>query len=355
MLPRTGMDPAAAASMIGDLADRVLRSEFEPVICLAAPEAVQVPRGLLRADGRSIYQRHGGVRYATRAQLAVEERLVAQAGAGTAPRLTRAGAARALGADLARLEDALAGRGQDIQDHHPERSGLTADQSAAVLSVLTDGKRVSVINAPAGSGKTRVLAEAARVWAAAGRGPVVGITPSQSARNTLAARVAESYNTAQFLGHLPGQRGARGPLGISEGTLLLVDEASMISTPDLSDLVSLAGERGGKVVLAGDTGQLQAVENGGAMSLLADVLGYARLADRSGSVPSGNRRPACGSARVTPRPWPNTTSTAGSAAPGCGTTSRDGGRPPMAPACSDSAPTQLRVVRRGVVRLPWGP
>jgi hypothetical protein len=31
-----------------------------------------------------------------------------------------------------------------------------------VLSVLTDGKRVSVINAPAGSCKKRVMTEAAR-------------------------------------------------------------------------------------------------------------------------------------------------------------------------------------------------
>src|SRR5271166_5000372 len=71
--------------------------------------------------------------------------------------------------DLARLEDTLAGRAQEIQDHHPERTRLTAEQAAAVLSVLTDGKHVSVINAPAGSGKTRVMTEAARVWAAAGR------------------------------------------------------------------------------------------------------------------------------------------------------------------------------------------
>ena len=278
VLPRTGMEPAAAAALLEDLADRALRSEFEPVICLEAPEAVEVPRSLLRADGRSIYQRHGGVRYATRAQLAMEERLVAQASADAAPRLTRADAARALGADLARLEDTLAGRAQEIQDHHPERTRLTADQAAAVLSVLTDGKRVSVINAPAGSGKTRVMTEAARVWAAAGR-PVVGITPSQSARNTLAAGVAESYNTAQFLGHLPGQRGARGPLDINEDTLLLVDESSMIPTPDLADMVSLAEERRAKMVLAGDTGQLQAVENGGAMSLLASKLGYVQLPD----------------------------------------------------------------------------
>ena len=188
VLPRTGMEPAAAAALLEDLADRALRSEFEPVICLEAPEAVEVPRSLLRADGRSVYQRHGGVRYATRAQLAMEERLVAQADADAAPRLTRADAARALGASLARLEDALAGHAQEIQDHHLERTGLTAEQAAAVLSVLTDGKRVSVINAPAGSGKTRVMTEAAWVWAAAGR-PVIGITPSQSARNTLAAGV----------------------------------------------------------------------------------------------------------------------------------------------------------------------
>jgi hypothetical protein len=199
---------AAAASIIEDLADRALRSEFEPVICLEAPEAVQVPRSLLRADGRSIYQRHRGVRYATRAQLAMEERLAAQAGAGTAPRLTRAGAARALGAELARLEDTLAGRAREIQDHHPERTQLTAEQAAAVLSVLTDGKRVSVINAPAGSGKTRMMTEAARVWAAAGR-PVIGITPSQSARNTLAAGGGRALQHRSVPG--PSARSARSP------------------------------------------------------------------------------------------------------------------------------------------------
>jgi ATP-dependent exoDNAse (exonuclease V) alpha subunit len=104
-------------------------------------------------------------------------------------------------------------------------------------------------------------------------------TPSQSARNTLAAGIAESYNTAQFLGHLPGQRGARGPLGLSKGTLLLIGESSMIPTPDLADMVSLAEERSAKMVMAGDTGQLQAVENGGAMSLLAAELGYVQLPD----------------------------------------------------------------------------
>ena len=85
-----------------------------------------------------------------------------------------------------------------------------------------------------------MLAEAGQAWAAAGLGPVIGITPSQSARNTLAAGVPVSYNTAQFLGHLPGRRGARGPVQIGPGTLLLIDEASMCSGPDLADLITYA-------------------------------------------------------------------------------------------------------------------
>ena len=142
VLPRTGRDPAAAAALLEDLADRALASEFEPVTCLEAPEPAEVPASLLRADGRSVYQRHGGTRYATRAQLAMEERMVAQAGADGAPRVTRAQAARALGADPARLEDALTGHAhareaQDARDAQDTRtgSGLREDQAAAALAV----------------------------------------------------------------------------------------------------------------------------------------------------------------------------------------------------------------------------
>jgi hypothetical protein len=85
VLPRTGRDPAEAAALLEELADRALRSEFDPVLCLEAPEVAEVPRGLLRADGRSVYQRHRGIRYATRAQLSMEDRMVARAAAQDAP------------------------------------------------------------------------------------------------------------------------------------------------------------------------------------------------------------------------------------------------------------------------------
>ncbi len=109
VLPRTGRDPEAAARLLEETADRILGSEFGPVLCLEVPDPVDLPGDLVRADGRSVYRRHGGTRYATRAQLSMEERMVAQAQATSAPRMTREAAAAALGADLARLERELAG------------------------------------------------------------------------------------------------------------------------------------------------------------------------------------------------------------------------------------------------------
>jgi conjugative relaxase-like TrwC/TraI family protein len=277
-VPRTGRNPDAAARLLEVTADQILRSQYAPVLCLEAPDPVNLPGDLIRADGRSVYRRHGGTRYATRAQLTMEERMTAQA-QQSAPRMARAAAAAALAADLTRLEHALAGDAQAEALDAGTGSGLLEDQAAAALSVLADGRRVSVINAPAGAGKTRVLAEIGRAWREAGLGPVIGITASQSARNTLATGGIEAYNSAQFLGHLPGRRGALGHLPIAPGTLLAVDEASMMPTPDLADLIDLAEKHGGKVIAAGDTNQLQAVQNGGGLALLADRLGYVRLAE----------------------------------------------------------------------------
>ena len=183
-----------------------------------------------------------------------------------------------------------------------------------MLATLADGRLVSVINAPAGSGKTRVLAEAARIWAEAGLGPVIGITPSQSARNTLAAGVPahttprSSWATCRAVA-APAARSPSAP-----APFWSIDEASMLSGPDLADLIAYARARGAKIILAGDVSQLQAVENGGGMSLLATRLGYARLAEPVRFRAPGNSTPACGSATATPPCWPNTTSTAGSTA-----------------------------------------
>src|SRR5262249_35757157 len=141
--------------------------------------------------------------------------------------------------------------------------------------VLTSDRRVEVVIGPAGSGKTRVLAEIGRAWP---RGRVVGVTPSQSSRDVLAqAGVAESYNFAPFLGHSKDRRGAHGSVPLSRGDLIVIDEASMLSNPDLSDIIDYAARAGAKVAMALDHQQLQAVENGGGASLVTRKQGYVQL------------------------------------------------------------------------------
>jgi len=96
VLPRCPADPDGQAALLEEMADRALAGEFGPVACLEAPEAVPVPASLRRADGRSVYRRHGGVKYATRVQVSREEQLVAQAGARRAPIIRPSNSAQAL-------------------------------------------------------------------------------------------------------------------------------------------------------------------------------------------------------------------------------------------------------------------
>jgi hypothetical protein len=75
------------------------------VVCLEAPEWTPLPGSLRRElDGRSVYTRLGVTRYATAAQLSLEDTLVARARTQGAPRLPGELAARRLGANPALLQ-----------------------------------------------------------------------------------------------------------------------------------------------------------------------------------------------------------------------------------------------------------
>jgi hypothetical protein len=237
------------------------------VVCLEAPQWPPLPASLRRElDGRSVYTRPGVARYATAAQLSMEDKLIAQAQAEAAPRLPRDQAARRLGADLTLLEAQLRECAQDAREY-TTHGGLRLDQAAAIWHVLTSPRTVEVMTGPAGTGKTRALAAAARAWG----GPVTGTATSQNATNELrAAGVAVAANTTQLLANLASVR---------PGSLIVVDEGSMVSITHLSALVDYAARTGCKLVLAGDQEQLAAIEGGGAMMLLAGRLGYVQLAE----------------------------------------------------------------------------
>ena len=277
-LPGGGLDPAAAVELVERLTDRALASEVEPVVPMEAPQWPAVPEYLRHGiDGRSVYTRPGIQRYATQVQLSLEKRLTDAARAEAAPHLTRS---QAMG-ELGMYPDALDGAAQRQNDPTTDTLGrpqLRLDQTAALSYVLTSPRVAEVLTGPAGSGKTRTLAAAAQAWRSATGGDVIGTATSQQARNVLAeAGIDVAENTAALLGHVPGQRGARGMRQLTRGTLVLLDEASMTSVADLADIVIAARRGGAKVIVAGDQAQLPAVEGGGGMSLLAAELGYVQL------------------------------------------------------------------------------
>ena len=100
-----------------------------------------------------------------------------------------------------------------------------------------------------------------------------GTATSQNATNELrAAGVQVAANTTRLLADLTEGR-------IPPGSLIEVDEGSMVSLAHLAALTEYAAHNGCKLVLAGDQEQLAAVEGGGAMMLLAGRLGYVQLAE----------------------------------------------------------------------------
>jgi len=273
------MHPDVALALLDTLADRAIGGEFDDVVCLEAPEWLDVPASLRRElDGRSVYTRPGTERYATRCQLSMEERLIDRARRQGAPCLPREDAACMLGATIGVLDAQLRAHAQDARATLAG-CGLRADQAAALFAALTSARVAEVLIGPAGSGKTAAAAYAARMWAQAG-GAVYGTAASQAARNVLAAAGVElAENTAVFLGHQPGRRGGLGIRDLKPGTLIIADESSMTSVADLVDMCTFAAARRCKLLIIGDNEQLAAVEGGGGLALLAARLGCVQLAE----------------------------------------------------------------------------
>lgn len=178
---------------------------------------------------------------------------------------------------------------------------LSPDQVAAVRRLATDGAALLCLVGPAGTGKTTTIAAAAQVWAAEGI-PVRGVAVSAVAAEVLGAELGAPAETLAKLLHeqrRPG--GPRPPFRLRAGEVIIVDEASMVSTRQFRDLTRLAEAHHAKVVAVGDYRQLGAVDAGGLFQLLArdtdaaELTGGWRFAhrwERTATVALRNREPS---------------------------------------------------------------
>ena len=276
----TGRDQEHAWQLLEELTDRALagRGRGGGAAAGCSRMAARPRHACAARTGRASTGRTAASCTPPAGSCRMEEQLLADAQAEAAPHLAREQAAALLGADLAQLEAQLRAGAPAPDGITP--GGLRLDQATAAFLALTSPRRAELIVGPAGTGKTYTAVRIANAWRAAGIGQVVGIAATSAGRNVLLeAGIPVAENTAQFLGHLPGQREARGATSLGPDALLILDEASTTSMPDLAAIVRHAARSGAKLVITGDHAQLGAVQSGGGMAMLARKLGHAQLTE----------------------------------------------------------------------------
>ena len=225
------VDPEA---YLNELADEALsgRAEGVNVIQIApVPDVIDVARLGLRKDGTSIYRPPGEEKFVTSEHLDLEQHLVDVARLPVPQRVTPEAAAAALA-------------GTD----------LDPSQREACLGLLTSTRLINCLVAPAGTGKTHVMAAFARIWAPNAGGRVIGLTASTNAARVMADEAEAAgapmitRNIAQFLGKIKDSDQTRGHMEVYPGDVLVVDEATQVSTEDMGRIVEVARRCGAMVV-----------------------------------------------------------------------------------------------------------
>jgi AAA domain/TrwC relaxase len=198
-------------------------------------------------------------------------------------------------------------------------AALSDEQRRAAVKLVASKDLVTVLNAPAGAGKTTTLAAAVRVWWRTNT-EVIMLAPSARAAAELGTATGAPGHTVarwllaqQHLDDLPTGHRAEGRLG--HRSVVVVDEASMLTTADLDQLTARVAHAGASLVLVGDPGQIGAVNApGGMFEHLTHVLGPGRWSWPSctASPIPGKPPPPCACAMVTPASCPSTPSMTGS-------------------------------------------
>ena len=149
---------------------------------------------------------------------------------------------------------------------------LSQEQSLAIRHATLQGGRVAVIEGAAGSGKTTTLRPITDLHREHG----YEIVPTAVAWRTAVA-LGDDCDARPYCVDKLLKLAAKGQLEIGRNTLIVVDEAGMLSTRQAHHILQLSERHGAKVVFAGDTRQQQPVEAGPGLRLIRDVAGSVRV------------------------------------------------------------------------------
>jgi hypothetical protein len=157
-------------------------------------------------------------------------------------------------------------------DRVADRATLNDEQRNA-LQWATEAGGFAVIAGEAGTGKSRTLGAIRDVYEQSGH-RVIGMAWTNAVVQDMRADGFKEATT--IAAELKRQEGDRAQKW-DKNTVLMVDEAAMLSTKHLAAVMTKADAAGAKVILAGDDKQLASIERGGMFGVLAQEHGAAEL------------------------------------------------------------------------------
>tara|TARA_R110002020_G_scaffold190494_3_gene390020 strand:+ start:2666 stop:5884 length:3219 start_codon:yes stop_codon:yes gene_type:complete len=148
---------------------------------------------------------------------------------------------------------------------------LSDEQKAAIEHVVGPA-RIGAVIGRAGAGKTTMMKAACEAWESAGYRVVGAALAGKAAEGLqkeagIASRTLSSWEL----------RWNQGRDHLDDRTIMVLDEAGMVSSKQMALLVEAATLRGAKLVLVGDPEQLQPIEAGAAFRAITERIGYAEL------------------------------------------------------------------------------
>lgn len=144
----------------------------------------------------------------------------------------------------------------------------TSDQQErAINGILTSTHRICIIKGAAGSGKTTLMKKAISRIEETGKNVTVVAPTASASRNVLRQ---EGHKDADTISKLLTDKNMQAQL---RSGVLWVDEAGMIGTRQMLDIVTLVKEKNARLILGGDYKQHSSISRGDAMRVLKEVAG----------------------------------------------------------------------------------
>ncbi|WP_303316858.1 MobF family relaxase [Flavivirga abyssicola] len=144
-------------------------------------------------------------------------------------------------------------------------SKLNDEQRLVMNHVMTSQDRVTMIRGAAGTGKTTLLKEIVPQIEKTGKNVFLFAPTAEASRDVLRR---EGFVQADTVARLLMDKELQQQI---KGQVIWIDEAGMLGSQDMANILSLAKESQARVILSGDPRQHTAVMRGDAMRLLQEV------------------------------------------------------------------------------------